>query len=588
MMQTAAHWRSLFCICAVAVCGAALSACSDHPPEIVSISPSIGDLGQPLVITGRGFGDERNESYITIAGASPTSAAYISWSDAEIVVRVSEFGTPGLVRVHRGRSSSNPVLFSNQSVLPQRLLGDDDADSGVVPRIISITPASAAVGALVTITGNNFGLSRENSAALFSWNSESAAGAQPSGVVEVSALEFGYEFWSDREIRVRVPSGAVSGNVTVQTLRGASPPVFFEIAEQQGTKLFRDRRSFVLSYSVDVQAEQASIPNALYLWMPKPAVSSSQRNVKIVERTVEPFVENHRGTSLFHFSNLASGANIRVTVSYVVDVYAVETNIANQNPVNVNSPSPIRAAYTAPSPLVPSNHADILPFAVQITGTERRPYAMARRIYNWMLESLDFQSLNFQFLDFQTADIQPLDLQSLDLQSLDLQSLNTELQSADIRAETLSGGALEALQERTADSYRAALLFCALARASGIPAIPVSGVLINSRLATVRHYWAEFWLDGFGWVPVDPALGAGAAPEFFPLREDYAAFYFGNMDNQRVAFSRGEHALAQMTPGGRTVQRPRELSLQNLWEEASGALQSHSSLWSDVIITGTF
>lgn len=535
-------------ICVIAFCLAALSACRERAPEILAIYPSIGQMGEPLTIIGRGFGETRNESYITIAGAPPTSAAYISWSNEEIVVRVPEFGTPGLVRVHRGRSVSNPVLFSNQTTLPQRMRGDEE--DGVNPRITSITPAAAAVGALVTIHGNNFGLSRENSTVLFSWNSGTLSpGSLPSGLVEVSALEFGYEFWSDREIRVRVPSGAVSGNIEVQTLRGNSRPAFFEVSGQPGTKVFRDRRSYVFSYMVDVRVEQASSPNSLHLWMPKPALSSSQRDVRIVDRNIEPFIENHRGTSLFHFTDLNPQTSVRITVSYVVDVYAVETNITNQNPVNLNPPSPVRAAYTAPSALVPSDHAGIQALAAQITGTDRRPYAMARRIYDWMLASVEFQS----------AQHAPL-----------------------------SGGAIEAMEELAADSYRAAMLFSALARASGIPAIPVSGILVNEQQSAFRHYWVEFWLEGFGWIPVDPALGAGAAPALFNLRGDHAGFYFGNMDNQRVAFSRGEHLLTQMAANSRIVHRPREFSLQNLWEEASGGIEFHSSIWSDVIITGVF
>jgi transglutaminase-like putative cysteine protease len=102
----------------------------------------------------------------------------------------------------------------------------------------------------------------------------------------------------------------------------------------------------------------------------------------------------------------------------------------------------------------------------------------------------------------------------------------------------------------------------------------------------VKHYWAEFWLDGFGWIPIDPNLGAGAAPEDFNLREDHARYYFGSLDNQRVAFSRGERFLSQMAPRGRTTLRVREYSLQNLWEEAVGGLDSYSSFWSDVTITG--
>jgi transglutaminase-like putative cysteine protease len=103
-------------------------------------------------------------------------------------------------------------------------------------------------------------------------------------------------------------------------------------------------------------------------------------------------------------------------------------------------------------------------------------------------------------------------------------------------------------------------------------------------LLGIKHYWVEFWLDGMGWIPLDPALGAGAAPRDFALGEAPGRYYFGNLDNQHIAFSRGEHFLNQMTPRGRTVRHRRDYSLQNLWEEAVGDIKSYSSVWSDVTI----
>ena len=70
-----------------------------------------------------------------------------------------------------------------------------------------------------------------------------------------------------------------------------------------------------------------------------------------------------------------------------------------------------------------------------------------------------------------------------------------------------------------------------------------------------------------------------------------AILYFGirgSLENQRIAFSRGERFLNQMTPRGRIKLRSRDYSLQNLWEEAVGGLESYSSNWSDVTITGMY
>jgi transglutaminase-like putative cysteine protease len=206
----------------------------------------------------------------------------------------------------------------------------------------------------------------------------------------------------------------------------------------------------------------------------------------------------------------------------------------------------MEALFTVPSALIPSQDERIKTMASALVGKERNPYVKAQKIYEWLILEGNIQNTN------------------------------------------LNGGAIEAIEEKHADAYMASLLFCSLARAAGIPAIPVSGVLVNRFRSATRHYWAEFWIDGFGWVPLDPALGAGAAPGGFSLREDRREWYFGNLDNQRITFSRGMTALSQMESRGRVAVRDRSYALQSLWEEAAGGLESYSSLWGDITITGTY
>jgi transglutaminase-like putative cysteine protease len=524
---------------------AGAGACKKRDPVIHSIDPRIGAMGEILSIKGENFGQERNESYVTIAGTAPTSFSYLEWQDDLITLRIPEFGEPGLVYVHVKGEKSNGALFSNEAVIPKPVQG---TDIGIGPRIVSVNPQSGAVGSLVTITGSGFGSSRERSGVYFSWNAETGP-STPADIglpesVEVFDAEFGYELWSEREIRVRVPDGAISGNLEVRTLRGNSRPFFFDVSGKPGTKTFRDKRTYTISYSVNVKINEAEKPNALYLWVPRPVTSASQRNTEVLSRNTEPFVENYRGTSLFQLTDLSSNTGAEIQVSCLVEVYTQETVVKLQSLKEENSP--VSSVYTQPSPLVPSEDPRIIAQAAALLGRERNPYTKAQRIYEWLIGE------------------------------------------GNIQTEALSGGALEALEGKQGDPYTAALLFCALARAAGVPAIPVAGVLVDRNRQVIRHYWAEFWIDGFGWIPLDPALGAGAAPDSFNPRPDWAAWYFGNLDNQRITFSRGERSLSQMDPRGRAAAHPRGYALQNLWEEAVGGLESYSSLWGDVTITGMY
>ncbi|MDR0389813.1 MAG: IPT/TIG domain-containing protein [Spirochaetaceae bacterium] len=525
---------------------ALLSGCEKKDPRILSLEPRIGMMGEPLTIHGKNFGHEQNESSVSIGGVPPTASSYIEWSDNRIVLRVPEFGEAGLVYVYAGGKKSNAALFSNRANMP---LPVRSAQTGSSPRIRSIEPASGAVGTLVTITGQNFGSSREGSLVSFSWDAELAPAAQADASrpvwIAVPENEFGYESWSDQEIKVRVPDGAISGLVEVRTVRGNSPGAYFDVNGRPGAKTFKDKRSYAISYSVDIRVRDAANPNSLYIWMPTPVVSASQRQVQLLSRSAEPFIEHYQGSTLYRLNNLRGGENQRITLSYLVDVYGVETELRPQL-IRQTPKSVLQAAYTIPTLLLPVNDQRIKDLCAKIIGREQNPYLRAERIYQWIV---------------------------------------TE---GGIQDSPLSGGVIEAVESGKADSYMASLLFCSLARAAGIAALPVSGVLVERSRGLKRHYWAEFWIDGFGWIPCDPALGSGALDAAGIARPDRAAYYFGNLDSQRISFSRGEALLSQMDSRGRIAVRERDYALQTVWEEAAGGLESYSSLWSDIIITGAY
>jgi transglutaminase-like putative cysteine protease len=78
-------------------------------------------------------------------------------------------------------------------------------------------------------------------------------------------------------------------------------------------------------------------------------------------------------------------------------------------------------------------------------------------------------------------------------------------------------------------------LFISIARACNIPARFSIGLQIpkDSTGGDVKgyHCWAEFWVAGMGWVPVDASEGWKD-----PKRRD---FYFGNLDDNRIRLSVG-------------------------------------------------
>ncbi len=116
----------------------------------------------------------------------------------------------------------------------------------------------------------------------------------------------------------------------------------------------------------------------------------------------------------------------------------------------------------------------------------------------------------------------------------------------------------------------------------------MAGVVVDDSRRSWTHAWTEFYIYGFGWVPVDPVLWSGGrAGDFIPPISDRDR-YFGNMDDRHIAFSRGLVSVDRVTPEGRTVSATRRYSFQNIYEEATGGISAYTSFWSDVEITGVY
>jgi hypothetical protein len=518
-------------------------------PAVSSIRPAIGDPGGVLTIEGGNFGPSRDEGRVEFDGTAPTSSSYLSWSDERIEVRVPLYADSCLVHVVTPSGRSNATMFMSRALLPTSPSGGGSTSLG--PIIESLSSDSGAIGSALSVKGLNFGANRGDSAVLFTWMGESAiqvpSDESGRGYVSPQDASGEYELWSDKEIRVRVPDGAVTGGVAVRTAKGTSAVRYFQVVDAPGEKTYLGRRTYALSTFVTISRVQADGPNSLYLWLPFPADTPSQRGVSALARSAEPLLPDYRGLSAYRLVDLAPDKLTTVGHDHLVQVYGVETDL---NPDRIKPPpSPAPRLYETlvrPDALVPADDPAVVALAKKAAGREKNQYRVALAI---------------------------------------LQALN---QAVRYDSGAVSESPVKALEGKVADAWDLAVLYAAALRASGVPALPVAGVVVDDTRRAWNHAWTEFYVYGFGWVPVDPVLASGGdVGQFSPPFEDRSR-YFGNMDDRHIAFSRGLASVDRVTPDGRTVSAARRYSFQNIFEEAAGGLTSYTSFWSDIEITGVY
>lgn len=109
-----------------------------------------------------------------------------------------------------------------------------------------------------------------------------------------------------------------------------------------------------------------------------------------------------------------------------------------------------------------------------------------------------------------------------------------------------TGEVEKVLEKRSGKCADISSVFVSLARAAGVPAREVFGLRLGKTdeedMTGGHHCWAEFYVPGYGWVPVDPAdVRKIMLTKELDLKgaQSYIDYYFGAVDEYRVALGRG-------------------------------------------------
>ena len=85
------------------------------------------------------------------------------------------------------------------------------------------------------------------------------------------------------------------------------------------------------------------------------------------------------------------------------------------------------------------------------------------------------------------------------------------------------------IENRHGDCGQVTLLYIAMCRYKGIPARWQSGFMLHPGYDNL-HDWCEIYIEGMGWIPVDPSFGV----QSWGKTDAERYFYFGGMDAYRL------------------------------------------------------
>ncbi len=529
----------------VSVCVLEIGFFSRLSPVILNVIPTVFDKNETITIVGKYFGEEAEDSFLKIDNVMIPSTLCNEWDDTKIVLSSNMISNGGLLFVIAKNTYSKPIFISSNADIP---IVKIQKNIKTKPSIEALSRDSGEIGGLIKIYGINFGAIRDDSNVIFikkealserEYNEDFIFLSNKKNVetfVYCSEKDFDFDFWSDEEIHIRIPDGAESGLIAIRSKNGISNVVPFNVRGSTGIKSFQNKQNFLISMETEISNVKAEKNNILFLRIPLPEETNSQSNIEAIFNAPSPLVQNNTEGVIYQFDNIREDDKISIKQQYTSTTYEIITNINIQNISMKIQNQKLHDYYTKETNLLPSGNTLIRALISNIVGNERNTYLKAKKIYEYIIS-------NFNITRETVSD----------------------------RTQTV----LSMLENKTGSPYDVSLLFSTLCRASNIPCIPISGVIMDET-KTYLHWWAEFYIDSYGWIPVD--IGMALNIPFVNKIENTKTYYFGNLDGNRISFSHGEKEILPMTADGKVYSRERNFALQSFWEEAFN-INSYTCFW---------
>ena len=254
-----------------------------------------------------------------------------------------------------------------------------------------------------------------------------------------------------------------------------------------------------------VPRDKLPASGTLKMWFPIPIVTGPQTNVAVLSITPTTYVKGapsiDRDIGLIYMEvPLAQlTQDLTIVIQFTFDHYEQWFQVDPERVGEYDRQSDLYRQYTTSfgNTLVTD---EIRTTAQTVIGNETNPYRAAKKLYDYILDTVTYSYMpHFALWP------------------------RGEPESVYVH------------RNRFGDCGAQSIYFSALCRAVGIPARTTGGwQLFSGNFGD--HFWAEFYLPNYGWVPVDPTFAdmVGYLTDVSDQdKKEFRDFFFGNQDHFR-------------------------------------------------------